>query len=494
MGDLANLTLAEAAIRLRAGDFRSVDLLDSVTQRATVTEAHLHSYLTMDHDGARAAAFAADERFAGGEDLGPLQGIPVALKDNMCTLGVETTAASKILAGWKPPYDGTAVARLRDAGAVITGKMNLDEFAMGSSTENSAFGETRNPWDTDRVPGGSSGGSAAAVAVGSALGAYGSDTGGSIRQPAAFCGVVGMKPTYGIVSRYGLIAFASSLDQIGPFSRTVEDSVALLEAVAGWDRFDATSINAPVPDFGGSLNAGVSGLRVGIVKELMSDGIDPQIRAATSATAGKLADAGAEIIEVSMPSTDYALSAYYLIAPAECSANLARLDGVRYGHRSSIGGTTEDMMGHSRAEGFGPEVTRRILLGTYALSAGYYDAFYGQAQKVRTLVRRDFAAAYDQVDVLISPTTPTTAFKVGEKSADPIAMYYSDVCTIPSNLAGDPAISVPVGLDDKGLPIGFQIMAPSLGEEVMYRVAAEVERLVGFDERPGLATSEVTPA
>jgi aspartyl-tRNA(Asn)/glutamyl-tRNA(Gln) amidotransferase subunit A len=494
MGDLANLTLTEAAKWLRDGEFRSVDLLDAVAQRATVTEAHLHSYLTMDQDGARAAAFAADEAFAGGEDLGPLQGIPVALKDNMCTLGIETTAASKILAGWKPPYDGTAVARLRGAGAVITGKTNLDEFAMGSSTENSAFGETRNPWDTDRVPGGSSGGSAAAVAVGSVLGAYGSDTGGSIRQPAAFCGVVGMKPTYGIVSRYGLIAFASSLDQIGPFSRTVEDSVALLDAIAGWDRFDATSINEPVPNFGGSLNAGVRGLKVGIVKELMGEGIDPQIRAATIATAGKLADAGAEVIEVSMPSTDYALSAYYLIAPAECSANLARLDGVRYGHRSSIEGTTEEMMGHSRAEGFGPEVTRRILLGTYALSAGYYDAFYGQAQKVRTLVRRDFAAAYDQVDVLISPTTPTTAFKVGEKSADPIAMYYSDVCTIPSNLAGDPAISVPVGLDDKGLPIGFQIMAPALGEEVMYRVAAEVERLVGFDERPTLATSEVKPA
>ena len=494
MGDLANLTIAEAGKGLRDGEFRSVDLLDAATQRATVTEAHLHSYLTMDHDGARSAAFTADEAFAGGEDLGPLQGIPVALKDNMCTLGVETTAASKILAGWKPPYDGTAVSRLRDAGAVITGKMNLDEFAMGSSTENSAFGETRNPWDTDRVPGGSSGGSAAAVAVGSAFGAYGSDTGGSIRQPAAFCGIVGMKPTYGIVSRYGLIAFASSLDQIGPFSRTVKDSVALLEAVAGWDRFDSTSINAPVPNFGGSLDAGVSGLKVGIVKELMGDGIDPQILTATIATADKLADAGAEIIEVSMPSTEYALSAYYLIAPAECSANLARLDGVRYGHRSSIEGTTEEMMGHSRAEGFGPEVTRRILLGTYALSAGYYDAFYGQAQKVRTLVRRDFASAYDQVDVLISPTTPTTAFNVGEKSADPIAMYYSDVCTIPSNLAGDPAISVPVGLDDKGLPIGFQIMAPSLGEEVMYRVAAEVERLVGFDDRPSLATSEVTPA
>ncbi len=494
MADLADLTIVEAGRGLRSGDFSAVDLLDASVQRATVTEPHLHSYLTMDHDGARAAAVAADEAFAVGSDLGPLQGIPVALKDNMCTLGVETTAASKMLSGWKPPYDGTAVARLRSHGAVITGKTNLDEFAMGSSTENSAYGETRNPWDTNRVPGGSSGGSAAVTAAGSVYGAFGSDTGGSIRQPAAFCGIVGMKPTYGIVSRYGLIAFASSLDQIGPFSRTVRDSVALLEAVAGWDRFDATSINAPVPNFGGSLDAGVDGLTIGIVAELMGEGIDPQIRAATRATADKLADAGARIVEVSLPSTEYALSAYYLIAPAECSANLARLDGVRYGHRSSVEGTTEEMMGHSRAEGFGPEVTRRILLGTYALSAGYYDAFYGQAQKVRTLVRQDFTTAYDQVDVLISPTTPTTAFTVGEKSTDPIAMYYSDVCTIPSNLAGDPAISIPVGLDDKGLPIGFQIMAPSLGEETMYRVAAEVERLVAFGTRPALATSEVAPS
>ena len=494
MPDLANLTILQAGKGLRSGDFTAVDLLEAVYKRAAITEAHLHAYLTLDYDGARAAAQAADARLSSGEDLGPLHGIPVALKDNMCTLGVETTASSKILAGWKPPYDGTAAARLRTAGAIITGKTNLDEFAMGSSTENSAFGETRNPWNTDTVPGGSSGGSAAVAAVGSAFGAYGSDTGGSVRQPAALCGVVGMKPTYGVVSRYGLIAFASSLDQIGPFARSVGDSVALLGAVAGWDRFDATSINGPAPDFGGSLKVGVAGVKVGIVKELMGDGIDPQIRAATAATADKLTNAGAEIIEVSLPSTEYALSAYYLIAPAECSANLARLDGVRYGHRSKIEGTSEEMMGHSRAEGFGPEVIRRILLGTYALSAGYYDAFYGQAQKVRTLVREDFAAAYEKVDVLISPTTPTTAFAVGEKSADPIAMYYSDVCTIPSNLAGHPAISVPVGLDDEGLPIGFQIMAPSLGEEVMYQVAAEVERLVGFNDRPALATSEVVPA
>lgn len=492
MSDLADLTIAEAGAGLRSGDFTSEDLLDAVSRRAEATEAHLHAYLTLDHDGARAAAMAADAAFVAGDDKGPLQGIPVALKDNMCTRGVETTASSKILAGWKPPYDATVVARLKSAGAVITGKTNLDEFAMGSSTENSAYGATRNPWNTDKVPGGSSGGSAAVTAAGSAFGSFGSDTGGSIRQPAALNGLVGMKPTYGVVSRYGLIAFASSLDQIGPFSRTVEDSVSLLDAVSGFDTHDATSINAPVPNFGGSLNTGVVGMRIGVVTEFMGDGIDPQIIAATKEMADKLQDAGAEIVEISLPSTEYALSAYYLIAPAECSSNLARFDGVRYGHRSEVEGTTEEMMAHSRAEGFGPEVVRRILLGTYALSAGYYDAFYGQAQRVRTLVRNEFSAAYEQVDALISPTTPTTAFDIGERSADPIAMYYSDLCTIPSNLAGDPAISVPIGLDDDGLPIGFQIMAPALGEEVMYRVAAEVERLASFTERATLATSEVT--
>ncbi|GMQ99074.1 MAG: Asp-tRNA(Asn)/Glu-tRNA(Gln) amidotransferase subunit GatA [Acidimicrobiia bacterium] len=491
MTDLADLTITEAGAGLRSGDFTSVDLLDAVKRRAAVTEAHLHAFLTLDGDGARAAAEQADADLAKGNDHGSLHGIPIALKDNMCTIGVETTASSQILKGWIPPYDATAVARLRSAGAVIVGKTNLDEFAMGSSTENSAFGETRNPWNTDHVPGGSSGGSAAAAAVGSAFGSFGSDTGGSVRQPAALCGVVGMKPTYGLVSRYGLIAFASSLDQIGPFSRSVADSVALLSAIAGWDRFDATSINGPVPNFGGSLESGVKGLKIGIVKELMEEGIDPQIVSATKSVADKLQAAGAEVIEVSMPSTEFALSAYYLIAPAEASANLARFDGVRYGHRSGVEGTTEEMMAHTRAEGFGPEVIRRVLLGTYALSAGYYDAFYGQAQKVRTLVRNDFTSAYEQVDVLISPTSPTTAFRVGERSTDPIAMYYSDVCTIPSNLSGDPAISIPVGVDDAGLPIGFQVMAPALGEELMYQVAAEVERLVEFNERPVLATSQV---
>jgi aspartyl-tRNA(Asn)/glutamyl-tRNA(Gln) amidotransferase subunit A len=495
MTDLADLTITEAGDGLRSSEFTSVDLFEASIKRASMTEAQLHAYLTLDHEGALEQAEQADASFTRSEDKGPLQGIPVALKDNMCTLGIETTASSRILAGWVPPYDATAVARLKKSGAVITGKTNLDEFAMGSSTENSAYGVTRNPWNTDKVPGGSSGGSAAVAAVGSAFGSFGSDTGGSVRQPAAFTGVVGMKPTYGLVSRYGLIAFASSLDQIGPFSRSVADSVAMLETIAGFDPRDATSINAPVPDFGGSLDKGVAGMKIGVVTDFMnSEIIDSQIISATRAMADRLQDAGAEIVEISLPSTEFSLSAYYLIAPAECSSNLARFDGVRYGHRSDIEGTTEEMMAHSRAEGFGPEVIRRILLGTYALSAGYYDAFYGQAQRVRTLVRREFATAYEQVDALISPTTPTTAFAVGEKSSDPIAMYYSDLCTIPSNLAGDPAISVPVGLDDEGLPIGFQIMAPALGEQVMYRVAAEVERLADFTDKPYLATSaEVKP-
>ncbi len=489
MTDLADLTIAAAGRGLRSGAFTAVDLLDAVERRAAVTEAHLHAYLTLDRAGARVAAEAADVALAAG-DPRPLLGIPLALKDNMVTKGVETTASSQILAGWKPPYDGTAASRLRDAGAVIVGKTNLDEFAMGSSTENSAYGPTRNPWNTDRVPGGSSGGSAAAVAVGSALGAFGSDTGGSIRQPASLTGTVGAKPTYGLVSRYGLIAFASSLDQIGPIARTVPDAAALLEAVVGWDPMDATSYNGDMPSISKSLDRGVAGLRIGVVTELSGEGIDPEVLAATKQVIDRLSDAGADVVEISLPAIEYALSAYYLIAPAECSANLARFDGVRYGLRID-GATTEEMMAKTRAEGFGPEVTRRILLGTYALSAGYYDAFYGQAQRVRTLLRNDFASAYGRVDVLVSPTSPTTAFEVGAKTADPLTMYFADICTIATNLAGDPAISVPIGLDDAGLPIGFQIMAPALGEEVMFQVAAEVERLAAFTERPRLATSKV---
>ncbi len=486
--DAADLTIAEAGARLRSGDLSSVDLLGAVRRRASMTEAILHAYLTIDHDGAQAAAEGADKMFARGEDRGPLQGVPIALKDNMVTRGVETTCSSRILAGYRPPYDATVVERLKAGGAVIFGKTNLDEFAMGSSTENSAYGTTRNPWDPDRVPGGSSGGSAAAVAVGSALGALGSDTGGSIRQPGSLTGTVGMKPTYGLVSRYGLIAFASSLDQIGPITRTVGDSVTMFEAIAGHDPSDATSYRGELPEVRSALDSGAHGLRVGIVRELSGAGTAPDVAAAFAATVEALAGAGAKITEVSLPSTAYALSAYYLIAPAECSANLARFDGVRYGPRLA-GRSVEEMMAATRRDGFGPEVTRRILLGTYALSAGYYDAFYGQAQKVRTLVIEDFRRAYAEVDILVCPTSPTTAFAVGEKANDPLAMYLSDICTIPSNLAGDPAISVPTGLDSSGLPIGFQVLAPALGESVMFRVARAVEMLSGFTARPALAHS-----
>ncbi len=487
--DPADLSIAEAGARLRSSDLTAVDLLAAVRRRASMTEAILHAYLTIDHDGARAAAEAADAAFARGEDRGPLQGIPIALKDNMVTRGIETTCSSRILAGYKPPYDATVVERLKADGAVIFGKTNLDEFAMGSSTENSAYGPTRNPWDPDRVPGGSSGGSAAAVSVGSAFGALGSDTGGSIRQPGSLTGTVGMKPTYGLVSRYGLIAFASSLDQIGPITRTVGDAVTMFEAIAGHDPSDATSYRGAVPEVRSTLEAGVKGLRIGVVRELSGAGTAPDVAASFQATLHALAAAGATIKELSLPSTEYALSAYYLIAPAECSANLARFDGVRYGPRIA-GRNVEESMSATRRDGFGPEVTRRILLGTYALSAGYYDAFYGQAQKVRTLVIEDFRRAYAECDVMVTPTSPTTAFLVGEKADDPLAMYLSDICTIPSNLSGDPAISVPSGLDSLGLPIGFQVLAPALGEATMFRVARAVEQSSGFTARPALASSK----
>ena len=486
----ADLTIEAAGGKLRSGELAAVDLLDATLERAALTEAELHCYLVIDHDGARTQAEAADAMLASGNDLGPLHGIPIAVKDNFCTRGLATSCASQILAGYRPPYDSTAVQRLRRAGAVIIGKTNLDEFAMGSSTENSAFGPTHNPWDSSRVPGGSSGGSAAAVAVGSAMGAFGSDTGGSIRQPAALCGVVGFKPTYGLVSRFGLIAFASSLDQIGPFGRTVADALTLFEAVSGHDPKDATSYPGPVPEVRPSFDAGLGGVRVGLVKELSGEGYEPAVVEATNSMVEKLSAAGAEVSEVSLPSFEVALSAYYLIAPAECSSNLARFDGVRFGLRVK-GDTVEEMMARTRAEGFGPEVTRRILLGTYALSAGYYDAFYGQAQRVRSKIIFDLTAAYERVDVLISPTSPTTAFELGSKTQDPLAMYLSDVCTIPSNLSGHPAISVPIGVDASGLPIGFQVMAPALGEARLFRVAKAVEDIAAFHSRPSLAGASV---
>jgi aspartyl-tRNA(Asn)/glutamyl-tRNA(Gln) amidotransferase subunit A len=485
---LADLTIVEAGVRLRSGEASSVDLLNAVIERASFTEAQLHCYLTIDHEGARRAAETADREMAAGTDRGLLHGIPLALKDNFCTRGLATTCSSQILASYVPPYDATVVSRLRSGGVVIVGKTNLDEFAMGSSTENSAFGPTRNPWDPERVPGGSSGGSAAAVAVGSALGGFGSDTGGSIRQPASLCGVVGFKPTYGLVSRYGLVAFASSLDQIGPLARTVEDALTLFEAVAGHDPLDATSFPGEVPEMRADFEAGPRGIRVGVVKQLSGDGYEQPVAAAMSQMLDRLANDGAEIVEVSLPTFDLALSCYYLIAPAEASANLARFDGVRYGLRVE-GETVEEMMARTRAEGFGPEVIRRILLGTYSLSAGYYDAFYGQANRLRTKLIQELDDIHRRVDVLISPTSPTVAFELGARTQDPLAMYLSDVCTIPADLAGTPAISVPVGLDERGLPIGLQVMAPRLGEPIMFRMARAVEERAGFGARPSMAGS-----
>jgi aspartyl-tRNA(Asn)/glutamyl-tRNA(Gln) amidotransferase subunit A len=470
-------TAAEIASGVRAGSLRAVDVIDQHLAAIDAREAEIHAFNLVTADAARERAAAIDAAVAAGHDPGPLAGVPVALKDNMCTRGVDTTCSSKILEGWKPPYDGTAVRRLVDAGAVIVGKTNLDEFAMGSSTENSAFGPTRNPLDTSRVPGGSSGGSAAAVAAGFAAMSFGSDTGGSIRQPAALCGVVGVKPTYGRVSRYGLVAFASSLDQIGPFTHTVADAALALQAVCGHDPHDATSIPEPVPDYSAALARGVEGLRVGRITDLPS-GADPDVVDRVELAFDALRSAGATIVDVEVPAFTYGLTAYYLIAPAEASSNLARYDGVRYGLRVDAGDTNA-MYTATRTAGFGAEVKRRILLGTYALSAGYYDAYYGKALRIRRLMANDFAAAYQQADVLITPTSPSVAFPFGSKTADPLAMYLCDTYTIPSNLTGDPAMSVPFGTGADGLPVGVQVLAHALGEPVMLQVAAELERAAG---------------
>jgi aspartyl-tRNA(Asn)/glutamyl-tRNA(Gln) amidotransferase subunit A len=468
------VTALEIARQVRAGERSARDVVDEHLARITEREPELHAFNLVTDDAARAAADAVDARVAAGEDPGPLAGVPIALKDNLCTRGVPTTCSSKILEGWRPPYDATVVERLAAAGAVFVGKTNLDEFAMGSSTENSAFGPTKNPHDTSRVPGGSSGGSAAAVAAGFAPIALGSDTGGSIRQPAALCGVVGVKPTYGAVSRYGLVAFASSLDQIGPFTATVADAALTLEVMGGHDPRDSTSIPHPAPSLTSELGRGVEGLRVGIVQELSGEGIDADVLERLHGAAAALEAAGAAVGEASVPAAVYGLSAYYLIAPAEASSNLARYDGIRYGLRVD-GPTTGDLYDRTRTAGFGAEVKRRIMLGTYALSAGYCDAYYGKALKVRTLILRDFAAAYEQLDLLLSPTSPCEAFPLGDKTADPLTMYLNDVCTIPSNLSGQPAMSVPFGVGDEGLPVGIQILAPTLGEPTMFRAAAVLE-------------------
>jgi aspartyl-tRNA(Asn)/glutamyl-tRNA(Gln) amidotransferase subunit A len=477
-------TAIELAAAVRAGQQKAVDAVEHHLAAIAAADGDIHAFNHVMGDEARSAAETIDARVAAGEDPGPLAGVPVALKDNMCTRGIPTTCSSRILDGWLPPYDATVVTRLREAGAVIIGKTNLDEFAMGSSTENSAFGPTRNPLDRTRVPGGSSGGSAAAVAAGFAPLALGSDTGGSIRQPAALCGVVGVKPTYGAVSRYGLIAFASSLDQIGPLATTVADAALLFDVIAGHDPLDSTSLPGDAPAARALLDAGVDGIRVGIVTELASaEGIASDVTARLQEAADALSAAGAKVDEVNVPAAVYGLSAYYLIAPAEASSNLARYDGVRYGLRVPAGDIGA-MYGATRAAGFGPEVKRRIMLGTYALSAGYYDAYYGQAQRVRTLIIRDFDAAYQSFDVLLAPTAPTTAFAIGAKTADPLAMYLSDVCTIPSNLAGHPAMTIPFGSGDDGLPVGVQVLAPALGESEMFQVAAALER-AAVAARPG---------
>ncbi len=471
---------AAIAAAVRSGE-RSATSVVEESLAAIAAGAGLAAFNTVTAEAALARAELIDRAVAAGDDPGPLAGVPVALKDNICTRGVPTTCSSRILEGWEPPYDATVVSRLTAAGGIVVGKTNMDEFAMGSSTENSAFGPTLNPCDPTRVPGGSSGGSAAAVAAGMTPVALGSDTGGSIRQPAALCGVVGMKPTYGRVSRYGLVAFASSLDQIGPMACTVADAALVYSAIAGHDPLDSTSIPEPVGDLSAALGDDVVGLRVGVVTELSGEGTDGDVSARVTAAAESLASAGAEIGEVSVPAAVYGLSAYFLIAPAEASSNLARYDGVRYGLRVPAS-TAVDMNVATRTAGFGDEVKRRIMLGTFALSAGYYDAYYGKALKVRTLVLRDFAAAYERFDVLLAPTSPTVAFRFGERTGNPLAMYLSDVCTVASNLAGHPAMSVPFGTGADGLPVGVQVMAPALGEAVMFRAAAALERAL-VDQR-----------
>ena len=495
MDALTRMTAADIAGLIASGEVSAVEVAQAHLDRVTHTDDKVHAFLHVNAEGALAAARDIDARRAAGQPLGPLAGVPVALKDVFTTMDMPTTCGSRILDGWRPPYDATVTRRLRAAGVVILGKTNMDEFAMGSSTENSAFGPSHNPWDLARVPGGSSGGSAAAVAAFQAPLAIGTDTGGSIRQPAAVCGIVGVKPTYGGSSRFGLVAFASSLDTPGPLARTVLDAALLHEVISGHDPCDSTSIDAPVPPVAAAARQpDVSGMRVGVVTELRGEGYQPGVLTRFQEAVDLLEAAGAKIVEVSCPHFRYALPAYYLIAPSECSSNLARFDGMRYGLRAGDDGTrsAEEVMSLTRAAGFGAEVKRRIMLGTYALSSGYYDAYYGKAQQVRTLISRDFDAAFGQVDVLVSPATPTTAFPIGERADDPIAMYLADLCTIPSNLAGNAALSVPCGLaGEDGLPVGLQIMAPVLADDRMYRVAATAE--AAFAARWGHALPDAVP-
>jgi aspartyl-tRNA(Asn)/glutamyl-tRNA(Gln) amidotransferase subunit A len=467
-------TVVDIAADIASGKTSAVEVLEQHLARINERESDIHAFNLVTTEQARATAQQVDADIKAGKPVGPLAGVPVALKDNMCTRGIETTCSSKILEGWKPPYDATVVTRLQQAGAVMVGKTNLDEFAMGSSTENSAFGPTKNPLDTSRVPGGSSGGSAAAVAAGFAAASLGSDTGGSIRQPASLCGLVGVKPTYGLVSRQGIVAFASSLDQVGPFTHTVADAALMMEVIGGHDPLDSTSLPQPMPSLTSVLGQGVKGMRIGRLAD-MPDGCEPEVLARMDAAYIALQAAGATIVDIALPSLSYCLTAYYLVAPAEASSNLARYDGVRYGLRVEKS-DLHSMYGATRAAGFGAEVKRRIMLGTYALSAGYFDAYYGKALKVRRLIANDFAAAYEKCDVILTPTSPTVAFPLGDKTRDPLTMYLCDIFTIPTNLAGHAAMSVPFGTGAHNLPVGVQVLAPALGEQTMFRVAAELER------------------
>jgi aspartyl-tRNA(Asn)/glutamyl-tRNA(Gln) amidotransferase subunit A len=479
MSALTDLTIDDARRRLHAGELTSSELTRAVLDHIERSEPALHSFITVTADQALEQARDADARLDAG-DAPALCGIPLAIKDIILTEGVRTTAGSKILENFIAPYDATVTRRLRDAGAVFVGKANCDEFAMGSSNENSGYGPARNPWDNQRVPGGSSGGSAAAVAARQALGALGTDTGGSVRQPAAHCGVVGLKPTYGRVSRYGVIAYASSLDQVGPLTRTVRDCALLLEAIAGHDRLDSTSVAQPVPQYAQHLDTGIKGMRIGLPKEYFVEGMQPEVADAVRAAVRQLEALGAQIDEVSLPHTEYAIPAYYLIATAEASSNLARYDGTRYGLRVDRGRGLLDMYQQSRAQGFGAEVKRRIMLGTYALSAGYYDAFYLKAQKVRTLIRRDFEQVFARCQAIVTPTAPTTAFRIGEKSTDPLAMYLSDIFTIAVNLAGLPGLSLPCGFDRSGMPIGLQIVGRPFDELTVLQTAHAYEQSTGW--------------
>ncbi len=476
--------IAEWREQLQRGEVSARELTDQHLARIEAVDPTVHAYLEVTADQARAAADRIDAARAAGEELPPLAGVPLAIKDNLCTKGVRTTCSSRMLETFVPPYESTVTERLWQAGAVMLGKTNLDEFAMGSSTETSAFGPSRNPWDPERVPGGSSGGSSAAVAAGACVASLGSDTGGSIRQPASFCGVVGLKPTYGRVSRYGLVAFASSLDQVGPFSQSVADAAEILQVIAGADPRDSTCLKAAVPDYRAALQQPVAGLRVGLIKECFeAEGLDPEVKASVLAAAEQLQSLGCELVEVSCPRFNDGIATYYVIAPSEASANLARYDGVKYGYRAEEAASLAEMTARSRAEGFGDEVQRRILIGTYALSAGYVDAYYKKAQQVRTLIRRDFDRAFEGVDALLTPTSPTTAFRFGAHADDPLAMYLADLLTIPANMAGLPAISVPCGFDQQGLPIGVQLITGVLQEERLLQVAHHYEIAARVMER-----------